>query len=162
MTEPAPLELHRDIVRPEWIDYNGHMNVAYYVVAFDYACDAFLDYLGMTDEFRARTGGTTFAAEMHVTYQREIRSGDPLRFTCQLLGYDAKRLHFILQMYHGEEGYLVATSEWMSLYVDLASRRVAPMPEEIGSRLAAVHATHKGLPRPPEAGRVMSLTGKRK
>jgi len=162
MLEPAPLELHRDIVRPEWIDYNGHMNVGYYVVAFDLACDAFLDYLGMTEEFRARTGGTTFGAEMHVTYQRELEAGDPLRFTSQLLDYDRKRIHFILHMYHGEGGYLAATSEWMSLYVDLASRRVAQMPEEIGTRLAAVHATHKDLPRPPEAGRVMSLPGKGK
>jgi acyl-CoA thioester hydrolase len=137
------------------------MNVAYYVLAFDHACDDFLDYIGMTDAFRARSGGTTFAAEMHITYQREVVAGDPLRFTCQLLGFDDKRLHFMLYMYHAEQGYLAATSEWMSLYVELASRRVAAMPEEITSRLAAIHATHKELTRPPEAGRAMSLTGRR-
>jgi acyl-CoA thioester hydrolase len=115
----------------------------------------------MTDAYRARSGGTTFAAEMHVTYQREVVNGDPLRFTSQLLGFDEKRIHFILHMYHAEQGYLAATSEWMSLYVDLASRRVAAMPLEIASRLAAIHATHKQLPRPPEAGRAMSLTGER-
>ncbi len=161
MGEPAPLELRQGRVRPEWLDYNGHMNVAYYVLAFDHACDDFLDYIGMTDAYRARSGGTTFAAEMHVTYQREVVNGDPLRFTSQLLGFDEKRIHFILHMYHAEQGYLAATSEWMSLYVDLASRRVAAMPVEIASRLAAIHATHKQLPRPPEAGRAMSLTGKR-
>ncbi len=161
MGEPAPLELRQGMVRPEWLDYNGHMNVAYYVLAFDHACDDFLDYIGMTDAYRARSGGTTFAAEMHVTYQREVVDGDPLRFTCQLLGFDEKRIHFILHMYHAEKGYLAATSEWMSLYVELASRRVAAMPEEIASRLATIHATHKELPRPPEAGRALSLTGKR-
>jgi acyl-CoA thioester hydrolase len=139
------------------LDYNGHMNVAYYVLAFDNACDSFLDHIGMTDAYRARSGGTTFAAEMHITYQREVVAGDPLRFTSHLLGFDNKRIHFILHMYHAERGYLAATSEWMSLYVDLASRRVTAMPEEISSRLAAIYATHKKLPRPPEAGRTMSL-----
>ena len=162
MGEPAPLELCRGRVLTEWLDYNGHMNVAYYVLAFDHACDDFLDRIGMTDAFRAQSGGSTFAAEMHITYQREVMDGDPLRFTGYLLGFDPKRIHFILHMYHAEKGYLAATSEWMSLYVDLASRRVSTMPAEISDRLAAIHASHKELPRPPEAGRVMSLTGKRK
>jgi len=161
MGEPAPIELRQGMVRPEWLDNNGHMNVAYYVLAFDHACDDFLDYIGLTDAYRARSGGTTFAAEMHITYQREVVGGDPLRITSQLLGFDQKRIHFILHMYHAEQDYLAATSEWMSLYVDLASRRVAAMPEEISSRLAAIHATHKELPRPPEAGRAMSLSRKR-
>ncbi len=158
MDEPAPLELRHGTVRPEWLDYNGHMNVAYYVLAFDHACDSFLDHIGMTDAYRARSGGTTFAAEMHITYQREVVAGDSLRFTSHLLGFDEKRIHFILHMYHAEQGYLAATSEWMSLYVDLASRRVAAIPEEIANRLAAIYATHRELPRPPEAGRIMSLT----
>ena len=157
MNRPAPLELRQGRVRTEWLDYNGHMNVAYYVLAFDHACDSFLDHIGMTDAYRARSGGTTFAAEMHITYQREVVAGDPLRFTSHLLGFDKKRIHFILHMYHAERGYLAATSEWMSLYVDLASRRVTAMPEEISSCLAAIYATHKELPRPPEAGRTMSL-----
>ena len=59
MTVPVPLELHREPVRPEWIDYNGHMKLAYYLLAFDHACDAFLDYIGMDEAYRARTGGTT-------------------------------------------------------------------------------------------------------
>jgi acyl-CoA thioester hydrolase len=160
MDKKAPLELRQGVVRPEWLDYNGHMNVAYYVLAFDHACDSFLDHIGMTDTFRARPGGTTFAAEMHITYQREVVAGGPLRFTSHLLGFDKKRIHFILHMYHAQQGYLAATSEWLSLYVDLASRRVAAMPEEISSRLAAIYATHKEMPRPPEAGRTMSLGSK--
>ena len=81
-----------------WLDDNGHMNVAYYVLAFDHACDDFLDTIGMTDAYRARSGGTTFAAELHITYQREVVAGDPLRFTSQLLGCEEKRIHFILHM----------------------------------------------------------------
>ena len=162
MTVPVPLELHREPVRPEWIDYNGHMNVAYYLLAFDHACDAFLDYIGMDEAYRARTGGTTFTVEAHVTYLREVHEGDPLRFAIQLLGYDKKRIQFFVQMYHGEQGYLAATVEWLTLHIDLAARRVSPMPEEITSRLAEIYATHKDLPWPPEAGCAISLSKKRK
>ena len=93
MTVPAPLELHREVVLPEWIDYNGHMNVAYHVLAFDHACDAFLDYVGLDETYRTRTGGTTFAAECHITYLRELDAGAPLRFATQLFDYDEKRFH---------------------------------------------------------------------
>ncbi|MFQ6018361.1 MAG: thioesterase family protein [Kiloniellaceae bacterium] len=157
MTTPAPLELHREAVRREWIDYNGHMNVAYYVVAFDHACDAFLEYIGLDEAYRERCGGTTFTAECHVTYQRELREGDPLRFATQLFGFDAKRIHYFLQMYHAEEGFLAATSEWLSLYIDLDTRRVSPMPADITARLAEIQAAHRNLPRPPEAGRVIRV-----
>ena len=157
MTHDAPLALHREAVRPEWIDYNGHMNVAYYVLAFDHATDAFFDYLGLDDAYREETGGSTFAAETHVTYQREVREGDPLRFTTQLLDYDSKRLHFMHQMYHAEEGFLAATSEWLGLHVDLSVRRVSAMPPRILKTVAAVAAAHSRLPVPPEAGRVISV-----
>ncbi len=76
----APLELHHETVRPEWIDYNGHMNVAYYVLAFDLATDSFFDFLGLDEAYRETSGNSTFAVEAHITYQRELAEGDPLRF----------------------------------------------------------------------------------
>lgn len=155
MTVPAPLDIHREAVHPDWIDYNGHMNVAYYLLAFDHACDSFLDYIGLDAAYRERTGGTSFAAECHITYQREVGEGDPLRFVTQLLGYDEKRIHYTMHMYHADEGYLASTTEWLSLHVDLAARRVVPMPEEITSRLADIYASHRDLPRPAEVGRVI-------
>ncbi len=155
MPAAAPLELHSEVVRPEWIDYNGHMNVAYYVLAFDHACDAFLDYVGMDEAYRARTGGSTFAVECHVTYQREVGEGDALRFSIQLLGYDEKRIHFFVRMFHADDGFLAATTEWLSLHVVLPARRVAAMPTEIASSLAEIYAVHRDLPPPPEAGRVI-------
>ncbi len=155
MPAAAPLELHSEVVRPEWIDYNGHMNVAYYVLAFDHACDAFLDYVGMDEAYRASTGGSTFAVECHVTYQREVGEGDALRFSIQLLGYDEKRIHFFVRMFHADDGFLAATTEWLSLHVDLPARRAAAMPTEIASRLAEIYAVHRDLPPPPEAGRVI-------
>jgi acyl-CoA thioester hydrolase len=155
MQIPAPLMLHREVVRPEWIDYNGHMNVAYYVLAFDHACDAFLDFIGLDEAYRGRTGGTTFAVDCHVTYQREVAEGDPLRFATHLIDYDEKRIRHFHQMYHAGDGFLAATCEWMSLHIDLDSRRVVPMPPDVTGRLAEVMQSHRSLPRPPEAGRAV-------
>lgn len=157
MTQSAPLILHHESVQPEWIDYNGHMNVAYYVLAFDHACDAFLDHIGLDATYRERTGGTTFAAECHVTYQREVGAGDPLRFASWLIGHDEKRFHHFHQMFHAEDGFLAATSEWLSLHVDLGTRRVSAMAPHIRDRLAEMQAAHDSLPRPPEVGRVVGM-----
>ncbi len=155
MSIAAPLDLFRERVLPEWIDYNGHMNVAYYVLAFDHATDAFFDFIGLDEDYRTTTGNSTFAVEAHVTYQREVAEGDEMQFTTQLLGYDEKRLHFFHHMYHAEQGFLAATAEWLSLHIDLDRRRVAPMPGAIAARLAEVHAAHKALPVPAEAGHVI-------
>ena len=156
MDRPDLLDSHRDVVRPEWIDYNGHMNVAYYLLAFDAAADAFFDAIGIDEAYRRTTGHATFAAECHVTYQREVVAGDPLRFTAQIIGFDEKRIHFFQSMYHAERGFLAATSEWLSLHVDLRRRRVAPMPKAVLDRLAEISAIHGRLPRPPEVGRAVN------
>lgn len=155
MSVAAPLELHREHVHADWIDYNGHMNVAYYLLAFDHATDAFFDFLGLDEAYRTASGNSTFAVEAHVTYQRELGEGDGMRFTTQLLGFDHKRIHFIHHMYQAEEGFLAATAEWLSLHVDMRRRRVARMPEALAGRLAEVHAAHGALPVPPEVGRVI-------
>jgi len=157
MSIPAPLELHTESVRPEWIDYNGHMNVAYYVLAFDHATDAFLDYLGLDHDFKAKAKVTTFVGDMNVTYVREVLEGDPLRFTTQLLEYDAKKFRYFHCMYHATEGYLAATNELLSLHIDLASRRVAPMADVIQAQLQEVLEAHGALPIPAGAGRVLGM-----
>jgi acyl-CoA thioester hydrolase len=150
VTVPSPLDLHRENVRPEWIDYNGHMNVAYYVVAFDHAHDAFLEFVGLDRRHREERGGTAYAVVCRVTYQRELKVADPLRFTVQLLDYDEQRVHFFHRMYHAEEGYLAATAEWVSLHVDMRSRQSRPMPADTVARLAEIHQSHRDLPCPPE------------
>ena len=152
--------IHRETVRPEWIDYNGHMNVAYFVLAFDYAVDTLWASLGIDDAYRERTGCSTFAVESHVTYQREMKLGEEMLFSVQLLGYDEKRIHHFYRMYHATEGYLAATCEWLNLHVDLSVRKVTPMPEQVTSRLAALQAEHAQLPMPTEAGRGMRGAGR--
>ncbi len=151
------LELHQCQVRPEWIDYNGHMNVAYYVLAFDHATDALLDALGMGERYRHEHDASVFTAEAHVTYERELKLGDPIRFQTQLLGYDAKRVHYFHTMYHGVEGFLAATNELMILHVDMTARKVAPMPEFALGRLEQIDRVHRRLVRPPQVGRVMGF-----
>ena len=156
----APFDVYRDRVRPEWIDHNGHMNMGFYLVVFDFATDEFFREVGLDAEHRRARRVTTFALEAHVTYHREVREGAPLRFTTLLLGHDAKRLHYIHAMYHAEEHYLAATNELMSLHVSEETRRGAPMAPEILDRLGPIQAAHDRLPRPPQVGRRMGLSAR--
>ncbi len=153
----APFDRYRDVVRPEWIDGNEHMNVGYYLVVFDLATDEFFAWVGLGGEHRRVHRVTTFCLEAHVTYHREVRAGDPLRFTTQLLGHDEKRIHYLHAMYHATDGYLAATNELMSLHVSQATRRAAPMAPEILARLGAIQTAHDRLPRPAQAGRRIGL-----
>lgn len=157
MSIDAPLSLHTGSIQAEWIDYNGHMNVAFYVLVFDHGTDAFLDYLGMDERYRAETGFTTYVLETHVTYDRELKSGDRFRLQTQLLDFDAKRLHYFQQMYHAEEGFLAATTEIMLMHIDSRGPRATPMPEAIVSRVELVMTAHRALPHPPQAGRVIGI-----
>ena len=150
---PAPFVCDRFSVLEEWIDLNGHMNVARYLQAFDQAFDEAYERIGITQEHMDTARGTTFAAEMHITYQRELLLGDPLRITTRLLAYDAKRMHWIQCMYHREKGYLAATDEWLVLYVDIDTRRVGRMPAAMEANFRAVLAAHAALPLPAEVGR---------
>jgi acyl-CoA thioester hydrolase len=157
MTIAAPLSLHRTTVQPDWIDFNGHMNVAYYVLAFDQATDKFFDWLGLDAAYRKATNISSFALEHHVVYLREVQVGDPLRFTTQLLDHDAKRVHYFHRMYHESEGYLSATSEQISMHIHLAERRSIVLPPPHDARIEALAAAHATLPRPEQAGRVIGI-----
>jgi acyl-CoA thioester hydrolase len=158
MSLPAPFAAAGEIVvRPDWIDYNGHMNVGYYHVAFDIAAEDFFQFLGFTPEFRERHQGTTFALESHLNFLREVKAGDALRFEARLLEHDAKRVHFYQEMFHAKEGYLAASCESLSSFVSQVTRRTAPMPGELLGRLAQVKAAHAALVRPWQVGHVISV-----
>ena len=159
MTEAiaVPFDAYRDVVHSAWIDRNGHMNMGYYVVVFDYATDAWLDYIGLDTEHRRSRNIATFTLESHVTYAREVSGGDELRFETRLLDFDAKRIHYFHEMYHAREGYLAATNELISLHVSQETRRSAPMAPEILERLTEFQRAHGALPIPPQVGRVMGL-----
>jgi len=154
---PSPFDQYLSHVRPEWIDHNGHMNMGYYLVVFDFATDRWLDFLGFTRSHRARARITTFALEGHITYHREVRGGDRLRFTTRLIDHDAKRIHYFHEMHHADQGYLAATNELLSLHVSLETRRATPIAPEIQQKLARVQARHDALPPAPQIGRVIGL-----
>lgn len=154
---PAPFDAFRAVVRPEWIDDNGHLNMGYYVVVFDQATDAWLAHVGLAPHDRQLMGVTTFTLESHVCYLREVLEAAPLRFTTLLLGFDAKRIHYVHEMRHAEEGWLAATNELMSLHVSRATRRAAPMADEVMGRLEAALRSHRRLPVPEQVGRRIGL-----
>lgn len=157
MTAAAPLNLHHATAPREWMDYNGHMMDGYYLVAFAFATDALLQYLGFGEAYRAQTGCTIYTAEAHLNFLREVKEGDPLTYHTTLLGADAKRLHVFHTMQHAHEGTLVATTEQMWLHVNQQSMRVEPMPPERLAQAQAVVAAHAALPRPPQAGRRIAM-----
>ena len=154
---PAPFVCPQARVLDDWIDYNGHMNMAFYNVAFDQALDAVYDALGIGEGYLERSGCSHFTLEAHVTYLREVRRGDPLRISWQLLAMDHKRLHFFEEMYHAGEGFLAATSEQISMHVDMDSRRSAPFPEPVRQRIEALLRDHAELPQPDRVGHVIGI-----
>jgi len=109
----------------EWTDYNGHMNVAYYVHVFDMAADIMLDNFRMGGKSAKREKKSTFAVEMHTNYNQEVRLGEEVETHLTYIDHDKKRIHYKLSMFHKEKKYLAATNEVLSLYVDLSQRKVA-------------------------------------
>jgi acyl-CoA thioester hydrolase len=144
-------------VLPEWIDMNGHMNVAYYVLAFDHAVDELFARLGISDEYIRKNRGSTFAVESHVTWQQELKEGERYVVTSQIAAYDAKRIHQFQRMYHADEHYLAATAEWMNLHVDLDKRRVCPWPATTLDRLRSFVDQQGAFVNSAEIGKRMNV-----
>src|SRR5471030_1857420 len=156
----APLDVHRSVVKPEWVDWNGHMNVAYYVTAFDQASCAFMRNIGLGRNYVNNKLGMTFVLEMHITYDRELREGAPMLFKTQLLDCDAKRVHLFHEMYHAEEGYLAATNETIVMNIDYTTRKSGPFPLQATERPEKVWTVHKTVAKPAKSGRLMGLRKK--
>ena len=154
---PAPFADGRDVVRKEWIDYNGHMNLAYYVVVFDQATDALYDRLGIWLPYRQATGNSCFTVETHTIYENEVKLGDRVRVHTRLLGADSKRLHYFHEMFHVESGERSAVQELMALHIDMGVRRVSPFPAEQIAALAAAVAKHAPADLPKGAGRRIGM-----
>lgn len=152
-----PYSPYRDAVAPEWIDYNGHMNVAYYVLAFDRATDRLFDYLGIGEAYRRTTHHSIFALEAHVTYERELRQGDEFEIATRLIDADRKRLHVFHAMNRAKDGELSATIELMGLHVDMAGPKSAELPDAAYAKIQALLTEHRLLPPPPQLGRKIGI-----
>ena len=146
-------------VEKDWIDYNGHLNMAYYNVLFDRGVDEIWERLGFGPGYRERTGCTTFSAETHVCYLREIHLGDSVRASFRLLDHNDRSFHFYQELIH-EDGWVSATAEGLGLHIDQSGPNVAPMPDDIHARVRTLMAAHRSLPRPPRVGRQMAIRHK--
>lgn len=144
-------------IEPAWIDYNGHMNMAYYHVLFDRAVDEAFEIVGLGPGYSEARAASFFTAEIHTLYRRELSLRDMARTTIQLIDVDDKRIHYYMEIRHAAEGWVSATSENLSLHVDMATRKVAPFPADILANLVAMKAAHGPLARPPSLGRIIGL-----
>lgn len=154
-----PVIEYQDVVRPEWIDSNGHLNLAYYVVVFDFATDALYAALNIGDAYRAKSGFSCFTAETHTLYEREVHLGDKLLVRAWLLGADTKRLHYFHEMFHVDSGERSAAQELMALHIDMSVRRVAPYPEETYAALQRAVKEYRPSTVPKGVGRRIALPG---
>ena len=143
-------------VLPEWIDHNGHMNVAYYVLALDESLGEFFKEFGLDQNYRDTTGCSTFTGDLHIYYKRELHEGDAFTVKHTLLGFDDKRIRYMSQMFRADDGTEVALQEALSLHVDLTARRVCPIREPLLARLGEIQASQGQIELPPEVGRTIA------
>ena len=124
--------LKTEKVIKEWTDYNGHMNMSYYVLIFDNAAEVMLTRFKMGGNSAQNDKKSTFAVETHTTYDQEVKLGEEVDVHLTYFDHDKKRIHYRASMFHKEKKYLAATTEVLSLYIDLNKRKVAEFePEKI-------------------------------
>ena len=152
MAFEAPISSWQEPVQEAWVDYNGHMNIAYHTLVFFNAVDQFYEMIGLGKPYKEANAMTTFAVESHIVYQREVKLGDEVKVNIQLLGYDEKRLHYFCSMVHASEEYPIATQEFMVLHVNLADKKVTPFKEGPMGKMAELLAALKDLAIPPQVG----------
>jgi carnitine 3-dehydrogenase len=143
-------------VRPEWVDYNGHMTDSRYLQVFGDATDALWRSVGVDEAYRT-AGQSFYTVESHVTHQSEARAMEPLYVTVQLLGVDDKRVHLFHGLHRRADGALVATGEQLYLHVSTLAGKAEPMPAQVRTRLDAWRAAHAALPIPTQARRHVGM-----
>ncbi|KVM90307.1 thioesterase family protein [Burkholderia stagnalis] len=162
MTGDTPLTIYRDVVRPEWVDYNGHLRDAFYLLIFSFATDALLDRIGLDDAARRERGRSVYTLEAHVNYLHEIKEGTRVRVDARVLAHDAKRLHLYLELFADGHDGAVSASEQMLLHVDTRDGpKSAPFDTDVAERVAALHALQRDAAPPAYAGRVIGLPSRR-
>lgn len=149
----------RGVVRPEWIDHNGHMNSGYYMVVFDESTGPWTAYCGIDQQYRESGQFSTFSIEGHITWERELSVDEPIRVEAQLLDYDDKKFHTFMRLVREEDGTVASSHELLTMHIDMRSRRSAAFSPTVLTRLAEVLADHSKFGRPEKVGRVMRTKG---
>ena len=163
MTEPDEIpEIASDVIEIEdgWVDYNGHLNQAYYGVIFDRAIDSALSPVGLGPEYIAQRNCSYMTVESHTCFVREVLRTDKVSVVTRILEVDDKRLHSYSELRHAHEGWLAATVEYMFLHIDMAVRRTAPWPPDLRAALDALEARTGDEPWPERAGRRIGIKRK--
>ncbi|WP_439894358.1 thioesterase family protein (plasmid) [Ralstonia sp. 25C] len=153
--------VHHDTVRAEWVDYNGHLRDAFYLLIFSFAVDAFIDRIGLTDAVRRARQRSIYTLESHIHYLREIKQGAQVRVDARVVAHDAKRIQLYLEMFADDREDAVAISEQMLLHVDTRGPASTPFDADVAERIAAFAALHAGAPTPPYSGRAIALPPRR-
>ncbi|MER8399120.1 thioesterase family protein [Mesorhizobium sp. M1348] len=156
MPIPAPFVSRAMEIEEAWIDYNGHLNMAYYNVLFDRCSDEAFEMMGMGPDYVRERRLTIYTAEVHVCYVQELHLDHKVTVSFQLLDHDEKRLRAYQEIRH-LDGWLAATSETLSLHVDMAGPKVAPFPADVLAKVEAMRAAHAALPMPERAGRSIGI-----
>lgn len=154
----APVRISDLVVLPEWIDFNSHMNAAYYGLTFQSEAEKFLEtVVGFGVSFANAEGCGAFVLQNHLHYLGELVEGEPFYITARLLDHDAKRMHMFFEMISDRSGKLCATAEYVNMNVNQAERRPAAFPDWLMARLATMQAAHDALERPVQAGAPIGL-----
>ena len=149
-----------------WVDYNCHLNDAYYMVIFSYASDGLMAMVGQDAAGRAAMGHTMYTLEIHLNYVQEVHEGVAVEVRTQILGVDAKRVHLFHTLHRQDDGTLLATNEQILANIDMSNTatgpKTAPFFPTVAALLMPLAQSHANLPRPDNAGRVIALPAARK
>ncbi len=154
---PTPYLEHL-AVKPEWLDPNGHMNVAFYMRAVDDGSNSFFDDIGLGWGYTHAGIGTIFVTRSNIDFQRELFAGNQLCITTRLIDWNPKLLHCYCEVRNAEEDYVAATCETLYMHILFETRKSAPMPARAQQRLGEIAAAHASLPRPTNLNRPLGIT----
>lgn len=162
MSTAEPLSLYETDIKKEWLDYNDHLNVANYVLIFDEAGVALFDHFGMGEAYSMETGGSWVVLENHITYDQELRLGESVKVTSQIIDYDAKRLHLYHEIHKigDESGRPSSTCEQMTMFFDLNERRSTAFPGHVMAKITHYGEAHSRLKTPTNLSRIIGLPKK--
>ena len=160
MVFPAPIKSAPYAIEDQWIDYNGHFNMAYYNVLFDRDSDASLVLVGLGPAYVEKTGNSYFTLEAHISYLRELNARDQVWIATQILDFDSKRLHYVQMMHHANEGWPACVTENIVMHVDLKSKKSFPFPADVLKKIKLAHEAHKSLSVPLQVGHKIAIPRK--
>lgn len=146
----------RERVQADWIDYNGHLNEAFYLLIFSHATDELIDRIGMDAGYREREKRSIYTLETHILYALEVKQGVEVEVRTRLLDLDGKRIHLFHEMVRPDGG-IACVSEMVMACVDMTGPRVCAFAAGPMERLEALFERDRVLPWPEKAGRAVGL-----